>query len=144
MHLISCNWLPFYRPCSFASRTFIWFADFLMIALNVCKKTAFIILWHSTVHKKKITVLMLKNKKEQPIHIPNCSPTSEVHAALTLLFPAHLYSDCSISLKLLSVFLSNSPNYLPEKTMIMSRLMLYIFFKCEQRRQVFLRHDSSQ
>ena len=40
-----------------------------------------------------------KQKKEQSIHIPNCSPTSEVHAALTLLFPAHLYSDCSISLE---------------------------------------------
>ena len=92
------------------------------------QKTDFIILWHSTVHKNNITVLTPENKKEQPIYIySNCSPTSEVHAALTLLFPAHLYSDCSISLKLLSVFLSNSPNYLPEKTMIMSRLMLYIF-----------------
>ena len=27
VHLISCNWLPFYRPYSFASQTFIWFAD---------------------------------------------------------------------------------------------------------------------
>ena len=46
----------------------------------------------------------------------------------TLLFPAHLYSDRSISLELLSVFLSDSLNYLPEKTVIMSRPMLYIFF----------------
>ena len=35
-------------------------------------------------------------------------------------------------------------NYLPEKTTIMSRPKLYIFFKCDQRRQVFLRHDSFQ
>ena len=91
------------------------------------QKTGFIILWHSTVHKNNITVLTPKNKKNSRYIYSNCSPTSEVHAALTLLFPAHLYSDCSISLKLLSVFLSNSPNYLPEKTMIMSRLMLYIF-----------------
>ena len=59
----------------------------------------------------------------------NCSPTSEVHAALTLLFPAHLYSDRSISLELLSVFLSDSLNYLPEKTAIMSRPKLHIFFQ---------------
>ena len=30
-------------------------------------------------------------------YLPTAPPTSEVHAALTLLFPAHLYSDCSIS-----------------------------------------------
>ena len=79
------------------------------------QKTDFIILWHSTVHKNNITVLTPKNKKNSRYIYSNCSPTSEVHAALTLLFPAYLYSDCSISLKLLSVFLSNSPNYLPEK-----------------------------
>ena len=33
------------------------------------------------------------------------------------------------ALELLSVFLSDSLNYLPEKTVIMSRLMLYIFFQ---------------
>ena len=27
VHANSCNWLPFYRSCSFASQTFIWFAD---------------------------------------------------------------------------------------------------------------------
>lgn len=48
------------------------------------------------------------------------------------------------ALELLSVFLSDSLNYLPEKTTIMSRPKLYIFFKCDQRRQVFLRHDSFQ
>ena len=69
-----------------------------------------------------------KQKKNSRYIYSNCSSTSEVHAALTLLFPAHLYSDCSISLELLSVFLSDSLNYLPEKTVIMSRLMLYIFF----------------
>ena len=82
------------------------------------------------MHKKKITVLTFKNKKKNSRYIySNCSSTSEDHAALTSLFPAHLYSDCSISLKLLSVFLSDSLNYLPEKTVIMSRPMLYIFFQ---------------
>ena len=80
------------------------------------QKTDFIILQHSTVHKKNITVLTPENKKKNSRYIySNCSSTSEDHAALTSLFPAHLYSDYSISLKLLSVFLSDSLNYLPEK-----------------------------
>ena len=41
MHLISCNWLPFYRPCSFASQTFIWFANFHIIALILMQKNWF-------------------------------------------------------------------------------------------------------
>ena len=57
-------------------------------------------------------------KKEQPIYTSDRSPTSEVHAALTLLFPTHLYSDRSLSLKLLPTFLSDSLNYLPEKAAI--------------------------
>ena len=82
------------------------------------------------MHKKKITVLTFKKQKKNSRYIySNCSSTSEVHAALTLLFPAHLYSDRSISLELLSVFLSDSLNYLPEKTAIMSRPKLYIFFQ---------------
>ena len=74
------------------------------------------------MHKKKITVLTFKKQKKNSRYIySNCSSTSEVHATLTLLFPAHLYSDHSISLELLFVFLSNSLNYIPEKTAIMSR-----------------------
>ena len=100
------------------------------MAFKLMQKTGFIILQRSTVHKKNITVLTPENKKEQPIYIySNCSSTSEVHAALTLLFPAHLYSDRSISPELLSVFLSDSLNYLPEKTAIMSRTKLHIFFQ---------------
>ena len=83
--------------------------------------------------RKNITVLTpfnaWKPKKNSRYIYSNCSSTSEVHAALTLQFPAHLYSDRSISLELLSVFLSDSLNYLPEKTVIMSRPMLYIFFQ---------------
>ena len=71
------------------------------------------------MHKKKnYRFNVQKQKKNSPYIYSNCSPTSEVHAALTLLFPAHLYSDRSISLELLSVFLSDSLNYLPEKTVI--------------------------
>ena len=110
-HLISCNWLPFYRPCSFASQTFVCFADFLIIAFKILQKTYFIILHCSTLHKKNLTALTLKNKKKNSRYIySNCSPSSEVHAALTLLFPTHLYSDRSISLELLFALLSASPN----------------------------------
>ena len=41
VHLILCNWLPFYRPCSFASQTFIWFADFLIITFKRMQKNWF-------------------------------------------------------------------------------------------------------
>ena len=74
------------------------------------------------MHKKKNYRFNVQKQKKNSRYIySNCSPTSEVHAAVTLLFPAHLYSDRSISLELLSVFLSDSLNYLPEKTAIMSR-----------------------
>ena len=110
-HLISCNWLPFYRPYSFASQTFVCFADFLIIAFKILPKTYFIILHCSPLHKKNLTALTLKNKKKNSRYIySNCSPSSEVHAALTLLFPTHLYSDRSISLELLFALLSASPN----------------------------------
>ena len=139
------SWLPFYRPCSFASQTFIWFADFLIIAFKLMQKNWFYytIALYCT-QEKHYRFNARKQKKNSRYIYSNCSSTSEVHAALILLFPAHLYSGRSISLELLSVFLSDSLNYLPEKTVIMSRPKLYIFFKCDQRRQVFLRHDSSQ
>ena len=74
------------------------------------------------MHKKKNYRFNVQKQKKNSRYIySNCSPTSEVHAALTLLFPAHLYSDHFISLELLFVFLSNSLNYIPEKTAIMSR-----------------------
>ena len=69
MHLISCNWLPFYRPCSFASQIFIWFADHPIIVFKLMQNIDVIILPQSIVHKKNLTALTLKNKKEQPIHI---------------------------------------------------------------------------
>lgn len=143
MHLILCIWLPFYRPCSFASQTFIWFADFLIIALILCKNWFYYTLTLNYTQEKFI-VLTPENKKNSRYIYPNCSSTSEVHAALTLLFPAHLYSDRSIFLELLSVFLSDSLNYLPENYDNVTPKAVHIFFKCDQRRQVFLRHDSSQ
>ena len=126
------------------SSFFIWFADFLIIALILCKKLI-LLYFNAQLYTRKIYRFNARKTKKNSRYIySNCSSTSEVHAALTLLFPAHLYSDRSISLELLSVFLSDSLNYLPEKTTIMSRPKLYIFFKCDQRRQVFLRHNSSQ
>ena len=44
VHINLCNWLPFYRPCSIASQTFIWFANFLITAFKRMQKTGFIIL----------------------------------------------------------------------------------------------------
>ena len=121
MHLISCNWLPFYRPCSFASQTFIWFADFLIIdiAFKLMQKNWFYytIALYCT-QEKHYRFNAWKQKKNSRYIYSNCSSTFEVHEALTLLFPAHLYSDRSISLKLLPALLSDSPNYLPEKTAI--------------------------
>ena len=115
MHLILCIWLPFYRPCSFASQTFIWFANFLIIALILCKKLI-LLYFNAQLYTRKIYRFNARKTKKNSRYIyPNCSSTSEVHAALTLLFPAHLYSDRSISLELLSVFLSDSLNYLLEK-----------------------------
>ena len=50
------------------------------------------------MHKKKNYRFNVQKQKKNSRYIySNCSPTSEVHAALTLLFPAHLYSDRSIS-----------------------------------------------
>ena len=90
MHLILCNWLPFYRPCSFASQIFIWFADFLIIAFTYMQKKLILLYYNAPLYtRKNITVLMPENKKKNSRYIySNCPPTSEVHAALTSLFPA--------------------------------------------------------
>ena len=88
MHLILCIWLPFYRPCSFASQTFIWFADFLIIALILCKKLI-LLSFNAQLYTRKIYRFNARKTKKNSRYIyPNCSSTSEVHAALTLLFPA--------------------------------------------------------
>ena len=100
-NLISCNWLPFYRPCSFASQTFIWFANFHIIALILMQKNWFyytMVLY--CIQEKHYRFNTRKSKKNSRYIYSNCSSTSEDHAALTLLFPAHLYSDRSISLEL--------------------------------------------
>lgn len=34
VHVISCNWLPFYRPCSFASQPFDCFAENIQFTLR--------------------------------------------------------------------------------------------------------------
>ena len=118
MHLISYNWLPFYRPCSFASQTFIWFADFLIIFKLLQKNWFYYTMVLYCIQEKHYRFNTRKSKKNSRYIYSNCSSTFEVHEALTLLFPAHLYSDCSISLKLLSVCLSDSLDYLPEKAVI--------------------------
>lgn len=69
MHLILCIWLPFYRPCSFASQTFIWFADFLIIALILCKKLI-LLYFNAQLYTRKIYRFNARKQKEQPIHIP--------------------------------------------------------------------------
>ena len=89
MHLILCNWLPFYRPCSFASQTFICFAGFLIIAFKHMKKYWFYYtLMLDYVQEKHYRFNAWKQKKNSRYIYSNCSSTSEVHEALTLLFPA--------------------------------------------------------
>ena len=61
----------------------------LLDSVKFVQNIDFIILLHSTVHKKNLTASTLK--KEQPIIDSNCSPVSGFHTALTLLFSAHLY-----------------------------------------------------
>ena len=75
MHLISCNWLPFYRPCSFASQTFIWFANFLMIALILCKKLILLYFNVLLCTRKKYRFNVQKQKKNSRYIYSNCSPT---------------------------------------------------------------------
>ena len=129
MHLISCNWLPFYRPCSFASQTFICFAVFLIIALILMQKNWF----HYTIAlyctQENITVLTTKNKKEQPIHILELfsyfrSPRS-IDITVSCSFVLRLFHIPRTSF-CFSVRFSELSSW---KTVIMSRLMLYIFFQ---------------
>ena len=54
VHLISCNWLPFYRPCSFASQTFIWFAGFLIIAFKHMRKRLVLLYSNTLLYTRKI------------------------------------------------------------------------------------------
>ena len=50
------------------------------------------------MHKKKNYRFNVQKQKKNSRYIySNCSSTFEIHEALTLLFPAHLYSDRSIS-----------------------------------------------
>ena len=99
MHLISYNWLPFYRPCSFASQTFICFADFLIIAFKLMQKNWFYytIALYCT-QEKHYRFNARKQKKNSRYIYSNCSSTSEVHEALTLLLPIyrknHSYPNC--------------------------------------------------
>ena len=50
-----CNWLPFYRPYSFASQTFIWFANFLIIPFTLMQKL--ILLYYSALLYTRKTLL---------------------------------------------------------------------------------------
>ena len=68
------------------------------ILIIVCLKLFHIISQH--LYRKYHRVNAWKQKKNSRYICSNCSPTSEVHTALTLLFPAHLYLYRSVSVKL--------------------------------------------
>ena len=56
-HLISCNWLPFYRPCSFASQTFICFADFHIRAFKIIQKKLILLYSLAPLYTRKTSPL---------------------------------------------------------------------------------------
>ena len=80
MHLSSCNWLPFYRPCSFASQTFVCFANYFLLQLS--QRGNFITSQYLTICEQNFTALIYeKAKKENNRYIcigiySNCSPAS--------------------------------------------------------------------
>ena len=80
MHLSSCNWLPFYRPCSFASQTFVCFANYFLLQLS--QRGNFITSQYLTMCEQNFTALIYeKAKKENNRYIcigihSNCSPAS--------------------------------------------------------------------
>ena len=72
------DFTPDYSPCSFASQTFIWFADFLIIALILCQKL--ILLYFNILlctRKNRFNVQKRsKTKKNSRYIYSNCSSTS--------------------------------------------------------------------
>ena len=81
MHIIIlCNWLPFYRPCSFASQTFVCFANYFLLQLS--QRGNFITSQYFTMCEQNFTALIYeKVKKENNRYIcigiySNCSPAS--------------------------------------------------------------------
>ena len=68
VHITSCNWLPFHRPCSFASQTFIWFADINMeslytscFSMSMSTRT-FSLYIHRKKHRKTETIHLFQKK----------------------------------------------------------------------------------
>ena len=99
MHIISCNWLPFYRPCSFASQTFIWFADFLIIAFKRMQKELVLLYSHALLYTRKTSPLSrLKIKKEQPI------PILELFSCFRSPHSIHITVSCSFVLRSFHIF----------------------------------------
>ena len=78
--IILCNWLPFYRPCSFASQTFVCFANYFLLQLS--QRGNFITSQYFTMCEQNFTALIYeKVKKENNRYIcigiySNCSPAS--------------------------------------------------------------------
>jgi len=78
--IILCNWLPFYRPCSFASQTFVCFANYFLLQLS--QRGNFITSQYLTMCEQNFTALIYeKAKKENNRYIcigihSNCSPAS--------------------------------------------------------------------
>ena len=77
--IILCNWLPFYRPCSFASQTFVCFANYFLLQLS--QKANFITSQYLTMCEQNFTTLIFEKIKKRTADIcigiySNCSPAS--------------------------------------------------------------------
>ena len=61
--IILCNWLPFYRPYSFASQTFVCFANYFLLQLS--QRGNFITSQYLTMCEQNFTALIYEKVKKE-------------------------------------------------------------------------------
>ena len=61
--IILCNWLPFYRPYSFASQTFVCFANYFLLQLS--QRGNFITSQYLTMCEQNFTTLIYEKAKKE-------------------------------------------------------------------------------
>jgi len=91
VHIISCNWLPFYRSCSFASQTFIGFADFLIIAFKLMQKKLVLLYYSTLLYTRKhyrYPFNTIGHNKTLSMYVPICFSHAS-RKAITASFPEH-------------------------------------------------------
>ena len=97
VHVISCNWLPFYRPCSFASQIFIWFADHPYYSFYTYTKKLVLLYYSALLYTRKILPFQhLKTKKE-------CTPEQR-----KILYPHEKNPRCLTEIRQQGFFIKSS------------------------------------